>query len=64
MSIPSKPAKAKLFMSIIYGKNIQIDDIVARMISLYGPLEYRSDELKFDKTEYYKKEMGRDLSRI
>lgn len=64
MSKPSKPSKALLFSSIIYNVQVNLDGVIARVVETFGPIDYKSCELNFDKTDYYADEMGGNLKRV
>jgi len=64
MSKPKKPSKAMLFASIIYRDTAVLDSASKRLMSEYGALAWKTDELSFDKTDYYATEMGAELKRV
>jgi len=53
-----------LFTSITYKTPEFLERAVDNLVSSYGEIAYRSDELKFDKTDYYESEMGKGLNRV
>ena len=63
MSKPKPPQPVKLIASIITGKPELIDAVCGRLEELYGPIDYRSDRLVFDYTDYYEAEIGPGLFR-
>jgi len=64
MSIPCKPSKALLFSSIIFGRQEDLENSEKLLAERIGTIDYRSDILEFDKTDYYNDEMGKGLKRI
>ena len=61
----SKPAEqVKLFIGIMYDKEIPIGEVLARLENRFGPCEYSVGPLPFTWTDYYEKEMGKYLLKI
>jgi hypothetical protein len=61
----SKPAEpAKLFVAIMFERNISIEEVLARLEKKFGPRECSVGPLPFSWTDYYEKEMGKDLLKI
>lgn len=63
MSIPQEPKPAKLFVSVISAFPDRIVSVLSALAERYGILDFVSEVLPFDYTEYYYGEMGRPLSR-
>ena len=63
MSIPQDPKPAKLFVSIIAGSAAHIAEILSELVGHYGILDFVSELLAFDYTDYYYPEMGQPLYR-
>ncbi len=63
MSIPQEPKPAKLFVSVISPFPERIASVLFELAARYGMLDFVSEMLPFDYTEYYYGEMGRPLFR-
>lgn len=63
MSHPHKPERVKLISSLFSSEKSVIDMVIAQMSEIYGPIDWSSPEMFFDRTEYYAKEMGWPLHR-
>ena len=63
MSIPQEPKPAKLFVSVISSSAKLIGEVLSELASLYGILDFVSEVLPFNYTEYYHAEMGKPLLR-
>ena len=63
MSIPQEPKPAKLFVSVISSSAKLIGEVLSELASLYGILDFVSEVMPFDYTEYYYAEMGKPLLR-
>ncbi|MBW1996344.1 MAG: DUF4416 family protein [Deltaproteobacteria bacterium] len=63
MSKPGQARDVKLISSIFSAQEQLIDAAIARMEDLFGPVDWRSPLLPFDRTRYYEKEMGWPLQR-
>ena len=55
------PAKAKLFIGVIAINSISFSDLKDILTSNWGEIDLESEVFKFDKTNYYENEMGKDL---
>ncbi len=55
--------KVKLIIGLIYSKDKKATAI-KKLEELYGPTDAISENVKFDFTDYYASEMGRELGRI
>ena len=63
MSIPQEPKPAKLFVSVISTFPDRIASVLSALADRYGTLDFVSEVIPFDYTEYYYGEMGRPLFR-
>lgn len=63
MGVPKEPKPAKLFMSLIFSEDIVIKEAIKDLVSLYGEIDFISERLVFNFTDYYYREMGENLYR-
>jgi hypothetical protein len=63
MAKPLPPKPVKLFVGMLTGFPDLIDETREALISHFGAVDSESDRIKFDFTDYYKKEMGSGLVR-
>lgn len=63
MSKLTKPPQVQLFMAFIYIESSEMKTCIEMLENNYGPLSLESKTLKFNHSEYYKKEMGENLNR-
>jgi len=63
MSNLTKPPPVKLFIAFIYSESSELKTCINKLENNYGPISLKSKILKFNHSEYYKKEMGENLSR-
>lgn len=63
MALPKPPEKVKLIFSVIYNPKIDFDNILSDMKSIWGEIDFISEEMAFDYTTYYEEEMGKNLIR-
>jgi hypothetical protein len=54
----------KLFIGVLVSHTKLIPEVETRLVSLYGPVDHRSDVLPFDFTDYYEAEMGDLIDRV
>lgn len=64
MSSPGNPIPSKLITSVIYAQIAEKGEIRSRVEQELGKIELESEPFHFDKTEYYRDEMGEGLVRI
>jgi acyl-CoA thioesterase FadM len=64
MGIEIEFTKVKLFSGIIYKEVEQFEKIKMILQKKYSPIDFESQEIPFDMTNYYNKEMGNPLFRI
>jgi hypothetical protein len=63
MSKPSRVDDVKLISSLFSSDKALIDEIIRELERRFGPTDWKSPELFFDRTQYYTKEMGWPLHR-
>lgn len=63
MSIKRIPGKVKLFASVIYAEEIEINILLNNVESLMGKIDFTSEDIPFNYTKYYEGEMGQNLRR-
>jgi len=54
----------KLFVGILVSNSKFIPAVEERLVTLYGPIDHRSDVIPFDFTDYYEAEMGDLIDRV
>ena len=57
------PKPVKLFVGILSSDNSLLEELENLLINRLGKVDIRSEIFPFDFTEYYKKEMGINISR-
>lgn len=63
MGSPKEPRPAKLFMSLIASDDFVIKEVTLELSQIYGEIDFMSEKLPFNFTDYYNKEMGENLFR-
>ncbi len=63
MSLPREPQPVKLVVSVIYGAEEDLAAVLAECSGRFGSLDFVSEALLFNYTDYYQKEMGAGLRR-
>lgn len=63
MSTRSEPMPALLVASVIYRSENRFDEGAGRLAEVWGPPSRVSDPFPFDRTGYYRREMGEPLHR-
>jgi len=63
MSRPSEPEDVKLIASLFSRREGLIDQVISEMQKIFGPTDWISPGLFFDRTRYYAGEMGWPLHR-
>jgi len=63
VSRPREPQPVKFIASILGADTQAIDQVIEKLREKFGDIDYISDELKFDFTDYYEPEMGGGLLR-
>jgi hypothetical protein len=63
MSIPSEPEDVKRIVSLISGERGIVDGVLRELEAGFGPADWKSPLIPFDRTRYYEREMGAPLVR-
>ena len=63
MSTPKEAKKVKLISSLFSSEEVLIEKVIKQMEGYFGPVDWVSEKLVFNRTRYYAKEMGGDLLR-
>ncbi|MFH0813149.1 MAG: DUF4416 family protein [Pseudomonadota bacterium] len=63
MGNPTYPKPVKLIASLIWRKEDSFHLALKKMVSLWGSLDFISEVMPFNYTDYYEKEMGQNLWR-
>jgi hypothetical protein len=63
VSIPKEAKKVKLISSLFSPEEELIEKVIGRMEACFGPVDWVSEKLTFDRTKYYAREMGWPLYR-
>ncbi|HDD45395.1 MAG TPA: DUF4416 family protein [Candidatus Desulfofervidus auxilii] len=63
MSELKPPSPVKLIMSLIFHKKDIFESVLPKLIELFGEIDFISEILPFDHTDYYYSEMGKPLFR-
>jgi hypothetical protein len=63
MAQTSPVAPVKLFVVTLHRDAEALNQTIARMKSLWGEIDWMSEDFPFVETHYYEKEMGPDLQR-
>ena len=63
MSIPKEPPKVKLISSLFSPDEALLGAVMQEMEGHFGPTDWKSEKLVFDRTRYYAHEMGWPLYR-
>ena len=63
MSKLKKPKPVKLIMSIIFKEKEILNAVMQELSSIFGQMDFASEILPFNFTDYYCKEMGKPLKR-
>lgn len=63
MGKPGEPRPAKLFMSLITGEDDIFCQGMEKLKKDFGEIDFVSEKLPFDFTDYYAQEMGKNLFR-
>jgi len=63
MSIPKEGDEVRLISSVFSSREDLVETAIGTMVEMFGPLEWLSGPLLFDRTKYYEKEMGWPLHR-
>ena len=63
MSFPREPEPVKIILSLFSPERECIEKVISELSGIYGPVDWSSPELFFDRTRYYAREMGWPLFR-
>ena len=63
MSKPKSPQPVKLVVSVITGNKDLFESVCEKLVKKFGETDYISETLAFYFTDYYEKELGKDLIR-
>lgn len=63
MSTPSKADNVKLIASTFSSEESLLDPVIQELQKMFGPIDWKSPGLFFDRTRYYAREMGWPLYR-
>ena len=63
MSIPRESEDVKLIASLFSPEEGFINEVISELEGIFGPTDWKSPRLLFDRTKYYAKEMGWPLHR-
>ena len=63
MSSPHEPDHVKIISSMFSPEKELFDRVVGQLSDIYGPVDWTSPPLLFDRTRYYAREMGWPLHR-
>ena len=63
MSEPRRTEDVKLISSLFSSQESLIDDVIGELEEMFGPADWKSPTLLFDRTKYYANEMGWPLHR-
>ena len=63
MSIPNEPEDVKLIASLFSPQQDLVERVIQELEMAFGPVDWRSRDMLFDRTKYYAREMGWPLYR-
>ena len=63
MSAPKEADDVKLVVSLFSPEEKTLEEVILKLQRMFGPSDWRSPPLFFDRTRYYEKEMGWPLHR-
>lgn len=63
MGTVRRPSRVKLIASLLAAEPPVMDEAAAALTQLFGEIDYRSELLPFEHTDYYAQEMGPHLAR-
>jgi hypothetical protein len=63
MATPKKPQDVRLVVGVLYSSGEVYRRSLEKMIAHFGEVQTKSNEIDFEHTSYYKKEMGDGLKR-
>ena len=62
--INDSPLPVKLICAITLAPDINLDDVIIHLENAFGPIDDKSEIIRFDYTYYYTPEMGHDLKKV
>ncbi|NOY52616.1 MAG: DUF4416 family protein [Deltaproteobacteria bacterium] len=63
MGVPKDPGPVMLFAGMLSGDPGLMDDVEKNLAEKYGGIHYRSEDLPWNYTTYYRKELGEGIRR-
>lgn len=63
MGTAREPAPVKLIASLLTGELALLAEVKMALVQVYGPIDFESEPLPFDHTDYYAPEFGPGLQR-
>ncbi|MBU0759026.1 MAG: DUF4416 family protein [Candidatus Omnitrophica bacterium] len=63
MGKPGRPKQVKLIIGLLAKNKKLLNEIEEFFVKEFGDIDYRSKDIPFDYTDYYKKEMGQPITR-
>jgi hypothetical protein len=63
MGVIKEPEKARALIGLIYRRDFNIENTIPELTDRLGGILSRSSAIPFTQTDYYEKEMGKDLVR-
>jgi hypothetical protein len=64
MGTPKEPKPVKLFASLIFREEAALNDALKMLEDTIGGVQEKTPPAAFSHTDYYEKEMGKDLMRV
>lgn len=64
MSTPRASHPALLFTAVLFSKDVDIKKVITGLTDVLGDVLVQSQEIGFVWSDYYEKEMGKDLNRV
>lgn len=59
-----QPNPVQLFCGVIFSQNIDLKTVRVELEEAFGPIDFESEIIPFDFTDYYQAEMGAGLNRV
>ncbi len=63
MGVPKNPHPVMLFVGMLAGDTVLLDELEGRLEERYGEIFYRSEDRPWNYTTYYQKELGNAIRR-
>lgn len=64
MGVAKQPEPVKLIASVFAGQPALLATVRRQLETAFGPVDYQSEQLSFEHTDYYRPEFGPDLVRV